>query len=134
MIETATPAALAGRRILVAEDEYLIAEEVAAVLAEEGAEVFGPVSTVAAALRLVAAGDRLDAALLDVSLCTEAIWPVVDALVARGVPVVLATGYDAAALPEAYAHLPHCEKPATGGALTRALARVLAAHCPAGGG
>ena len=132
MTEAATPATLAGRRILVAEDEYMIAQEVAGVLAEASAEVLGPVSTVADALRLVAAEDRLDAALLDVSLRGEAIWPVVDALLARSVPVVLATGYDVAALPGVYAQLPRCEKPVTGRDLTRALARVLATQYPAG--
>ena len=48
-----------------------------------------------------------------------------DMLLAHGVPVVLATGYDVSALPQAYAHLPRCEKPATGHDLTRALARAM---------
>ena len=71
--------------------------------------------------------------MLDVNLRGEAIWPVVDALLSRDVSVVLATGYDASALPGAYAHLPRCEKPTSGRALIRALAHVLAARCPAGG-
>ncbi len=131
MTEAATLATLAGR-VLVAEDEYVIAEEVAAVLAGAGAEVLGPVATVAEALRLAAAEGRLDAALLDVSLRGKAIWPVVDALLARGVPVVLATGYDASALPQAYAHLPRCEKPTSGRDLIRTLGRALPSHHPAG--
>ena len=51
-----------------------------------------------------------------------------DALLERGVPVVLATGYDAGALPKAYARLPRCEKPTSG----RDLIRALAAQRPAG--
>lgn len=51
---------------------------------------------------------------------------VVNILLARGVPGVLATGYDASAIPQAYARLPRCEKPASGGDLTRAIGRVLA--------
>ena len=133
MTEASTPATLADRRILVAEDEYIIAEEVALVLAEAGAEVLGPVASVADALRFVAIGERIGGALLDVNLRGRAIWPVVDALLARGVPVVLTTGYDAGALPAAYAHLPRCEKPTSGRALIRALVCVLAARCPAGG-
>ena len=68
----------------------------------------------------------IDGALLDVNLGNEAIWPVVDTLLARNVPLVLATGYDASAIPAAYVGLPRCEKPATGQALARVLARVLA--------
>ena len=133
MTAASTLATLTSRRILVAEDEYMTAEEVATVLAEAGAEVFGPVVSVADALRVVAAEDGIEGALLDVNLRGEAIWPVVDALLARGVPVVLATGYDAGALPKAYAHLPRCEKPMSGRALICALAHVLATRCPAEG-
>ncbi len=116
---------LDDRRILVAEDEYAIADAITAVLADAGAEVLGPVPTVARALRLAAAPGRLDAALLDVNLRRQAIWPVVDALRARGVPVVLTTGYSSNAIPQAYAHLPRCEKPVTGRDLVRSLAREL---------
>ena len=119
--------ALVNRRVLVAEDEYMIAEEIATVLGDAGAEVLGPMPRVADALRLLAAENRIDGALLDVNLGGEAVWPVVDALLARGVPLVLASGYDAGAIPQAYARLPRCEKPVTGHDLARALAHALAA-------
>lgn len=125
-------AALANRRVLVAEDEYMIAEEIAMTLGDAGAEALGPVPRVADALRLIAAEDQIDGALLDVNLGGEAVWPVVDALLARGVPVVLASGYDASAIPAAYAGLPRCEKPATGRDLARALARAMMAQPVAG--
>jgi len=118
-------AALQGRRVLVAEDEYMIAEEIALVLGDAGADVLGPVPSVGDAVRLIAAENPIDCALLDVNLGKEAIWPVVDALLARGVPLVLATGYDASAIPPTYLHLPRCEKPASGKDLARALAQVL---------
>lgn len=117
---------LRNRRILVAEDEYMIAQEIVSVLADAGAEVLGPVPRLAAAVQLVASKDRIDGALLDVNLGNEAIWPVVDALLARRVPLVLATGYDARAIPQAYANLPRCEKPASGQDLVKVLARALA--------
>ena len=123
---------LDSRRILVAEDEYAIASAITEVLAEAGAEVLGPVPTIARALRLAMALDRLDGALLDVNLRGEAIWPVVDALRARGVPVVLATGYGSDTIPQAYACLPRCEKPATGRELVRSLAHELDLQLPAG--
>lgn len=103
----------------------MIAEEIAEALAAAGAVPVGPVPTVGEALRLAAAETRIDCALLDVNLGHEAIWPAVDALMARGVPMVLATGYDARALPPAYYHLPRCEKPTSGRRLVLALSRVL---------
>jgi len=123
-------AALQGRRILVAEDEYMIAEEIAEILGEAGAEVLGPVPSISHAMHLITAEDRISGALLDLNLGKEVIWPVVDMLLARGVPLVLATGYDASAIPPTYLHLPRCEKPASGQALTRALAQALTPGLP----
>ena len=125
--------ALQGLRILVVEDEYMIAQEIADVLADAGAETLGPVPSVVEALRMIEAAERIDCALLDVNVGNEPVWPVADMLLARGVPMVLATGYDASAIPRAYAHLPRCEKPASGQDLTRALARVLASRRPVQG-
>jgi len=118
--------ALQGCRILVVEDEYMIAEEVAVDLSDAGVDVLGPVPTVSDALHMIGAADLIDCALLDVNLGMEPIWPVVDALLARQVPLLLATGYDACAIPQTYAHLPRCEKPASGKDIVRALSQVLA--------
>jgi CheY-like chemotaxis protein len=112
------------------EDEYDIANEIAAVLADAGAEVLGPVPTVPRALRMASAPGRLDAALLDVNLRGEAVWPVVDVLRARGVPMVLTTGYDPSAIPPAYARLPRREKPVTGRDLVRSLVCELGLQPP----
>ncbi|WP_376092775.1 response regulator [Roseomonas sp. CCTCC AB2023176] len=118
--------ALRGLRILVAEDEYFIADEIAEALADAGAEVAGPMATVAEALH-AAQDEALDGAILDVNLSGRMVWPVVDVLAARGVPVVLATGYDAGVIPPAHAHLPRCEKPAEAHEVARALATSIAA-------
>ncbi len=123
-----TPAAsavLQGRRILVVEDEYMIAEEIVRTLTNAGAEALGPMPRVDEALKLVASEDQIDGALLDVTLRNEKVWPVVDVLLARAVPLVLATGYDAGGIPRAYGHLPRCEKPTTGQELIRALVKAL---------
>lgn len=95
------------------------------MLLEIGAEVLGPVPRVADAIHLVATADRIDAALLDVNLCGERIWPVVDALLARGVPLVLSSGYSESAIPHAYVHLPCCQKPAPERDLADALVHAL---------
>ena len=117
---------LRGRRVLVVEDEYMIAQEIVEVLSDVGAETLGPASSVSNALGLVAAENRIDSALLDVNVGRQAVWPVVDMLLARGVPLVLTTGYDASTIPQAYAHLPRCEKPTSGRDLTRMLATIMA--------
>ncbi len=114
---------LHDRRILVVEDEYLMAEELREALEDAGAHVLGPAPTVDAALRLLADGAAPDAAILDVNLGGERSFPVADALAARGVPFVFATGYDAWALPLAYQGAQRCEKPVDMRAVRHALFR-----------
>ena len=121
---------LRGRRILVVEDEYMIAQEIADELMNVGADTLGPVARISDALRLIETEEPIDAALLDVNLGGMAVWPVVDALLARSIPVVLATGYDAGAIPTAYAHLARCEKPTTASDVTRALVQILVPAVP----
>jgi CheY-like chemotaxis protein len=103
---------LKGRRLLIVEDDYLIAADLANSLEELGIDVVGPTGSVEDALDLVESqGERLDAAVLDINLREEPVYPVANALAARGIPFVFTTGYDAAAIPEAYASAPRCEKP-----------------------
>lgn len=112
---------LAGRKILVVEDDYMIASDLADALRDAGAEVIGPAPSIEAALRLVRAAPEMDAALLDVNLRGEMAFPVADALERRGVPFVFATGYDRAVIPARYAHVTRCEKPVHLAGLARAL-------------
>jgi DNA-binding response OmpR family regulator len=84
--------ALAGRRVLVAEDDPLIAAELRDALSDEGAEVVGPVPTVRAAMAAIEAGTP-DVAVLDVNLRNSSSAPIVDMLRAAAVPLVLVTGY-----------------------------------------
>ena len=102
---------LAGRRVLVVEDEYFLADELDHALRASGATVAGPVSTVEAALALLADFVLPDLATVDVNLGGEMAYPVADALVAHGVPFLFTTGYDQASLPHRYASAPRMEKP-----------------------
>lgn len=83
---------LKGKRILVVEDEALIAVMVEDMLMDMGSDVVGPAATIEAALALARA-EAIDAAILDVNVRGERIDPVADVLMARGVPVLFATGY-----------------------------------------
>ena len=101
----------AGRVILVVEDEYLAAAELARELERRGATVAGPVPDVRRALLLLGSTARLDGALLDIQLRGERVYPVAEALRARAVPFVFVSGFDSEFLPEAYRGVPLCEKP-----------------------
>ena len=117
---TTTGARLAGKRILVAEDDWFIARSLARDLRRAGAAVSGPVSTLRDALGR-AESEPLDGAVLDVNLRDGTVFAAIDLLAGRNVPVVLATGYSLDALPLRYRHVPRCTKPVELGALARAL-------------
>ena len=92
----ATPAAqgpvdLRGKRVLIVEDAVLLALELETGLADAGAQVVGPAYELAEAMSLLAG--HIDAAVLDANLNGLAVTPVAEALAARGVPFVFATGY-----------------------------------------
>jgi CheY-like chemotaxis protein len=102
---------LSGRRVLVVEDEYFLADDLSRALTQLGAEVIGPVPTRKEALALLAAAGKVDLAVLDINLEDEAVFPVADALAEQGVPFLFATGYDQASIPARYQHVPRWEKP-----------------------
>jgi DNA-binding NarL/FixJ family response regulator len=111
-----------GRRLMIVEDEYLVARDLAGSLRELGVEVVGPAGTVNDALLLLEAeGTTIDAAVLDINLREDRVYPVADALTRRGVPFVFATGYDVLTIPETYATVPRCEKPVDKAELVRLL-------------
>lgn len=109
-------------RILVVEDEYLLAEDLRMGLTEQNMVVVGPAGSVKDALALIAA-ETIDAAVLDISLNGENVIPVVEALSARSVLFVFATGYDAFDLPLAWRDVPRFEKPVDTAVLAKALRR-----------
>ena len=114
-------ALLPGRRILVVEDSYLVAQELTEALEREGAEVVGPVSALNDAWHLALETSKLDGAVLDVNLRGEMIWPVADILSRRRVRLVFATGYAAGPIKERYNRCRVAEKPVP----ARAFARLL---------
>lgn len=119
------PLGVMGRRFLLVEDEYLIASDLASWLEEQGAEVLGPVPSVDDALALLDAEPLPDAAVLDINLGDEQVFPVADALRAAAVPFVFLSGYDAKMIPDQYGDVRRCAKPLDRTRLLRALAEVL---------
>jgi CheY-like chemotaxis protein len=103
---------LQGLRVLVVEDEALVSMLLEDMLADHGCEVAATASRIAQALDLIAdEALTFDAAILDVNLGGEPIFPVAEALAARGAPFVFATGYGAGGLPEAWRSRPTLQKP-----------------------
>jgi two-component SAPR family response regulator len=114
------------RAVLVVEDEYLIAMDMAYALEEWGARVVGPLGSQTEALDFLARGDaRIDAAVLDVNLGSHTAFDIADKLRELDVPVVFVTGYDASSIPERYRAVVRCEKPVDQADLGRALERSM---------
>lgn len=116
---------LAGCRVLVVEDEYMLADDLATELGDAGAIVLGPVGTLAEAIGAIETEQRIDGAILDVNLRGEAVFDAAHLLSVRGVPFVFTTGYDGSAIPAPYEHIPRCEKPINMRHVAHALGRAI---------
>jgi DNA-binding response OmpR family regulator len=108
--------AIAGRRILVVEDEMLIAVVIEDAVQDSGGEIVGPAATLEKALKL-AEEEEFDAAILDVTIRGGNVYPVAELLLARGIPFVFASGYGDWALPAELRDKPRLTKPFTAAAL-----------------
>lgn len=101
---------LRGRKVLIVEDEYLIATDLARAFNHAGADIIGPVLSLAKALALIEA-ERIDGAVIDIALDGEDAFPLADALIERGVFIVFVTGYDRSFIPARFDAVPLCIKP-----------------------
>ena len=115
---------LTGRRVLIVEDEAMIAMMIEDMLTDLGCEVVGPASQIAQALRVIKS-EEFDAAILDVNLNGVQIFPVAEALHAKGVPFVFATGYGASGISREYSDRLVLQKPFKQQQLEKALNVVL---------
>ena len=113
-------------RVLVVEDEYLIRMLLEDMLADLGYDVAAAVGTIAEASELAAHGD-FNAAILDVNLDGQEVYPVAEILVQRGLPFVFVTGYGEGSLPAKYRRHPALQKPFQSEQLRTMLTELLAA-------
>ena len=116
---------LAGRRVLVIEDEYVLADDIARALRELGARVVGPVGELAEAASLVESDIMIDGAVVDINLRSDMIFPVVRILRARKVPVLFTTGYDRKSIDAEFHDVRLWEKPLDIPAMARDLAGMI---------
>ena len=97
-------------RVLVVEDEAIIAALIENALVEGGCSVVGPVATLGAALETIEK-TRIDAALLDISINGRNTYPIADVLAGRGIPFIFVSGFTRKDLPHRYRHCAHVAKP-----------------------
>jgi two-component SAPR family response regulator len=120
MADAPGPAELKGMKVLVVEDETLISMLFEDILAELDCEVVGPALNIRQATELAQRAE-IDAAVLDVNLAGDPIFPVAEILALRGVPLVFSSGYGANGLPERWQHEQTLPKPFTTDEVARAL-------------
>lgn len=101
---------LSGKRILLVEDEYYIADDVRRTLMAEGATVAGPYATLAKAHQALD-NDQFDCAVIDLNLHGESAISIADRLAQGGKSFAIATGYGSAAVPDRFEGVPRIEKP-----------------------
>jgi len=112
-----------GKRVLIGEDEYFLADETRRKLEDLGAILVGPAANVHDALEIIAAS-KIDAAILDVHLDAEFVFPVAEELERRDVAFVFATGHDPELVPVRFTGFALCEKSTELGKIAAALFSV----------
>ena len=116
---------LRDRRILVVEDEFLIAMSLQDALENAGSVVVGPVPSVDKAIQKIESEPDIDAAVVDVNLGGLLAYPVADMLIARKIPFVFTSGYDDNVLRERYSQVKNCPKPYLFQAMEEALVEAM---------
>ncbi len=114
-----------GLNILIVEDEFLVAYDVAATLTAYGAQVIGPACCLTHAIEIVEANGIIHAAILDINLAGEYVFPAADRLAERRIPFIFATGYDADIIPARHRAATRLQKPLPPETLAQALSAAV---------
>lgn len=124
---------LSNYRILVVEDEYLLAQHLQIELTRVGAVVLGPVGTLAGAVECIRSEQSIDGAVLDANVRGEMIFEAADLLIDRGVPFIFVTGYDPSVFPARFHEVEKCLKPLKINSIVQAVERVVLSKVRKGG-
>jgi CheY-like chemotaxis protein len=116
---------LRDRRILIVEDEYLVAMSLAEALQDAGSIVLGPVPSVDKAITKIESEPHIDGAVVDVNLGGVLAYPVADLLIARKIPFVFTSGYEDNLLRDRYSQVKNCAKPYLFATMEEALVEVM---------
>ena len=116
---------LRDRRILIVEDEYLVAMSLAEALQDAGSIVLGPVPSVDKAITKIESEPHIDGAVVDVNLGGVLAYPVADLLIARKIPFVFTSGYEDNLLRDRYSQVKNCAKPYLFAAMKEALVEAM---------
>jgi len=115
-----------GVRVFVVEDRGLIAAKIAQILRQAGCTVIGPAATLRAGLDLASReSNGVDAALLDIDLRGEPVYPLAEILRSNGIPFLFLTGYGEMVMPAGWRDAPRLEKPIDPACLREAVQRLL---------
>ena len=112
-------------RVLIVEDESLVAMLLETILEDMGCTPVGPASTIDEGFALATGAEPLDAALLDVNVAGRQVFPIAEALKSRGVPFVFSTGYGESGLSDEWRGHPTVQKPFTEAAIREALMKAM---------
>ncbi|MEE2859662.1 MAG: response regulator [Pseudomonadota bacterium] len=114
--------------IMIVEDEYWTARDLAAEARDRGIIVAGPTSSIPDAINLLKGSRSPDAAILDVQLRADEVFPLADMLRGADIPFVFATGYEKHELPDRFADIPHIVKPFLSGDCIEAALALAVSH------
>ena len=119
------PRPLIGRRVLIIEDEYYLADDIVRALTALGARIVGPYGDLDEATDVVDRDVAIDAAIVDINLRNEMVFPLARVLRSRKVPIVFTTGYDKSSIEPEFHDVRILDKPLDINAMTRELAIMI---------
>jgi len=125
ILQPESPGPLSGRRVLVIEDEYFLADDIMRALTALGARVIGPYGDLDEATAVVDRDVAIDAAIVDINLRDEMVFPLARVLRSRKVPLVFTTGYDKSSIMPEFQDVQLWGKPLDLRAMVRELTTLL---------
>ena len=126
-MSTSPARSLEGTKVLIVEDEFLLADDLTRAVNKVGGRTIGPAKSVSHAQELIAK-ENPDAAILDINLRGELACEFVEQLTARRLPCLIVSGYGEDALPESLRNVPRLEKPVNAPSVVSGLLKAISAR------